>query len=368
MKRNIKIRLAITLTLTVIAFCILFILNRDLPPTSEIKEARKALSDARMCSAERYASKLYYLAENTYDSSMLYWNIENKRFWLSRDYDKVRELAADAKNLAIKSKEHAQENTVFVEQILGQELHSLQTRIGNFQSYFDRLPLSEKSVENNQMGLLMLKEAEIAFSKSDFLLANSKLKSAQKNITISYSDAEKIIANYFTNYPDWERSVRKTIEGSEKEKACCIVVDKFSRECLVYHSGILKERFDIELGKNWIGDKNHQGDKSTPEGYYYVENKFDEGQTRYYKALLLNYPNESDKKRFKKNQKKGIVPSGTGIGSLIEIHGHGGKGADWTDGCIALRDSDMKILFPICPRGTPVTIVGSVKPLHELIH
>jgi len=43
---------------------------------------------------------------------------------------------------------------------------------------------------------------------------------------------------------------------------------------------------------------------------------------------------------------------------LIEIHGEGGKGANWTQGCIALKNEDMDELFDLAQIGTPVTIVG----------
>jgi lipoprotein-anchoring transpeptidase ErfK/SrfK len=54
------------------------------------------------------------------------------------------------------------------------------------------------------------------------------------------------------------------------------------------------------------------------------------------------------------------VPDGTGPGSLIEIHGHGGTGRDWTDGCVALSNEDMDQLFSRVRVGTPVTIVGTL--------
>ena len=48
-----------------------------------------------------------------------------------------------------------------------------------------------------------------------------------------------------------------------------------------------------------------------------------------------------------------------GIGNLIEIHGDGGQGRDWTDGCVALADGDMDKVFARSRVGTPVTIVGT---------
>ena len=55
------------------------------------------------------------------------------------------------------------------------------------------------------------------------------------------------------------------------------------------------------------------------------------------------------------------------IGGLIEIHGNGGKGIDWTEGCVALTDREMDTVFKIVRVGTPVTIIGSMVDLKDLL-
>jgi len=52
---------------------------------------------------------------------------------------------------------------------------------------------------------------------------------------------------------------------------------------------------------------------------------------------------------------------------LIEIHGNGGKGIDWTEGCIALTDREMDVIFKITKIGTPVTIIGSMVELKDVM-
>ena len=56
------------------------------------------------------------------------------------------------------------------------------------------------------------------------------------------------------------------------------------------------------------------------------------------------------------------MPAAAGIGGLIEIHGEGGRGRDWTRGCVALANPDIDDLFRHVEVGTPVTIVGSDEP------
>ena len=54
-----------------------------------------------------------------------------------------------------------------------------------------------------------------------------------------------------------------------------------------------------------------------------------------------------------------IVVQRVARGLPIEIHGDGGQGRDWTDGCVALTDRDMDKVFARSRVGTPVTIVGT---------
>ena len=45
--------------------------------------------------------------------------------------------------------------------------------------------------------------------------------------------------------------------------------------------------------------------------------------------------------------------------SCVVCHGEGGRGQDWTKGCVALTNRDMDELMRIVGNGTPVTIIGS---------
>jgi murein L,D-transpeptidase YafK len=100
---------------------------------------------------------------------------------------------------------------------------------------------------------------------------------------------------------------------------------------------------------------------------YKITGKFDGGKTKYYKALLLDYPNDEDRQKFRSEIEHGSLPASAKIGGLIEIHGNGGKGIDWTEGCIALTDKEMDLVFRIARVGTPVTIIGSMVDLKDAV-
>ncbi len=157
----------------------------------------------------------------------------------------------------------------------------------------------------------------------------------------------------------WRSWVRETIAESKRANEAAIVIDKLNRRLELYHDGHKLATFPAELGANGLKRKLHAGDKATPEGRYRVTQVRVNGSTKFYKALLLSYPNSEDVARFRDAQRTGLVPLRAGIGSLIEIHGSGGQGQDWTDGCVALRNRDMDALFQHARVGMPVTIVGT---------
>lgn len=160
----------------------------------------------------------------------------------------------------------------------------------------------------------------------------------------------------------WREWVQQTLTQSRDEGIVVIIVDKLRRRLSVYEGGRLLASFPAELGANGLRPKQHAGDRATPEGRYRVVQKKQGAATKYYKALLINYPNEQDRMRYFQARKQGKIPWRAGIGSLIEIHGDGGEGRDWTDGCIALRNGDMDKVFAWTQVGTPVTIVGTYEP------
>ena len=372
MRRRLKrpFRRILILSPFVVLFLVfvILLLTKDKPPVDEIKDARESISRAKEVNAQRYAKKLFNNATDSYDSAMVYWKTENQRFFLFRKYDKVKTLSLKAARLAKAAASEADTNSKNLQRETKRELDAIKKKIDYFQRNFDQIPQVDNFRKQYNKGRLLYEEAKLAYDKSDLIKAKDKIDQSKKLINTTYFQAETILNNYFKNYPEWQRWYKNAINNSRASNSYCIIVDKFSRECMLYHGGVLKETFEADLGKNWMGDKSHQGDKSTPEGNYKIIDKKENGRSRYHKALLLNYPNEEDKKRFAMNKKKGLVSSYRGIGNLIEIHGDGGKGADWTEGCIALSNKDIERLYSKCPVGTPVTIVGSLKTLDQIIN
>ncbi len=137
-----------------------------------------------------------------------------------------------------------------------------------------------------------------------------------------------------------------------------LLVDK-TQYCLeVRDGGRTVRRYPIALGRNPFRRKLHEDNASTPEGHYRIVSL--QPQATYHRAYDLDYPSEVDRQRYEQAARKGeLPPSRPGIGGEIQIHGKGIH-ANWTFGCIALRNQDMDELFahPEIAVGCPVDIAG----------
>ena len=157
--------------------------------------------------------------------------------------------------------------------------------------------------------------------------------------------------------------IDKTVSESRASRSLAMVVDKAAYRLILIDSGSPVEIFPIELGLNPYDDKTREGDCCTPEGLYRVEWKRGIGNTSFYKALWLNYPNGEDREQFILRKESGQLSANSSIGGAIEIHGCGsgkpgnGGGRNWTLGCIALSNDNIDILFEKVSSGCPVTIV-----------
>jgi hypothetical protein len=337
------------------------------PPVAEIENARIKLSQAGARRADTYSKKLYTEAKIFYDSAMVHWKKENKKFIYFRDYDKVLTFAELSAKKSVKAADNSVSSSTNLKKSIGQKLDTLDNLARDITRYFNDYPLTSETHKRISRGKLFLEQARVAYNRGEYQQANRTITDAEYLLTSSYKDASANLKDYFSSYPLWKKWVNATIKESEKSGDYSIIIDKFSRKCFIYLGGAKKFEFDAELGTNWVGDKRLKGDKATPEGMYKIVKKIEGGRTKYYKALLLDYPNDEDKRKFRSEIENGTLPHDAKIGGLIEIHGNGGKGIDWTEGCIALTDREIDVVYRNVKVGTPVTIVGSVVDLQNAL-
>lgn len=113
----------------------------------------------------------------------------------------------------------------------------------------------------------------------------------------------------------------------------------------------------VSLGKNPEGAKVEKGDYRTPEGTYKIIDKRED--KKYYKELLIDYPNEHD---IEEAKKLGVNPGG-GITLHAQVprfwDGNGDDytlSHDWTEGCVAMTNKGMDNVWQLVKLGTVVEI------------
>ncbi|HSM32214.1 MAG TPA: L,D-transpeptidase family protein [Woeseiaceae bacterium] len=134
-----------------------------------------------------------------------------------------------------------------------------------------------------------------------------------------------------------------------------VVVEKGKRKLHLLKGGVAFRSFDIALGIRPVGDKEKEGDFKTPEGNYLLDAKNPDSE--YFLAIHVSYPNSSDRAEARS---KGVDPGGA-----IMIHGQPNdptrseayyRTQDWTNGCIAVSNSDMIDIWLMTVENTPIEI------------
>lgn len=132
-----------------------------------------------------------------------------------------------------------------------------------------------------------------------------------------------------------------------------IVIEKTARRMTLIQYGQPVRTYQIALGFAPEGDKDRQGDGKTPEGEFTIDRR--NAGSAFTLSLGLNYPTPEDVDRAAKG---GYSPGGD-----IFIHGQpnalpeGFKlNGDWTAGCVALSNTEMREVWAVTPIGTKVEI------------
>jgi murein L,D-transpeptidase YafK len=135
-----------------------------------------------------------------------------------------------------------------------------------------------------------------------------------------------------------------------------VVVRKSERRMYLMHGDTVLRAYRVALGLNPVGPKEQEGDSRTPEGHYQLTRR--NPRSEYFLSIQVSYPNDRDLQRARRNR---LTPGGA-----IMIHGLPNElrreptyyeKRDWTDGCIAVSDSDMLEIWLMTPADTPIDIL-----------
>jgi murein L,D-transpeptidase YafK len=134
-----------------------------------------------------------------------------------------------------------------------------------------------------------------------------------------------------------------------------VIIEKAARKLHLLQNGEAFRTFQIALGIRPKGDKKKEGDFKTPEGRYLLDGR--NQNSDFFLAIHVSYPSEADRREA---SQLGVDPGGA-----IMIHGQPNvptrsetyyRTRDWTNGCIAVSNSDMIDIWLMTDENTPIEI------------
>ncbi len=143
-----------------------------------------------------------------------------------------------------------------------------------------------------------------------------------------------------------------TLSGKAVDK---VLVLKSERKLQLLHRGEVLRSYRVSLGKQPRGPKYREGDNRTPEGFYWID--WRKTSDNYNLSMHISYPNARDRAAA---TAKGLAPGG-----MIMVHGTPVDAEypewyfhtlDWTNGCIAMKNSDMQEIWELVRDGTLIEI------------
>lgn len=145
------------------------------------------------------------------------------------------------------------------------------------------------------------------------------------------------------------------LQAGEFPVADLVVVEKAKRKLHLMQDGEVFRSFEIALGIRPDGDKLREGDFKTPEGRYLLDMRNPDSE--FFLSIHISYPNRQDRREARQ---LGVDPGGA-----IMIHGQPNlptksetyyRTQDWTNGCIAVSNSDMIDIWLMTGENTPIEI------------
>ncbi|MGD9849677.1 MAG: murein L,D-transpeptidase family protein [Nitrospirales bacterium] len=200
-----------------------------------------------------------------------------------------------------------------------------------------------------------------------------KARLATEEAIASLREVEEHMLEQMRRYTDeeqlalWNQWVNHTIRWSTATGGTAIIVLKAPRRLFLYRRGQVLAEYPVDLGFSGLLDKQYEGDGATPEGRFRLIRKKSGSETKFYRALLLDYPSPEHRLRFQELQALGEIPPGKTIGGAIEIHGKTTDSEDQTSGCVAMENEAIEQVFQNMSQGEPITIVGALNTNNEVV-
>ena len=153
----------------------------------------------------------------------------------------------------------------------------------------------------------------------------------------------------------WRGQVHPSALAPEEARADTVEVLKAARRLELKRDGRLLKSYRVALGFAPEGHKEREGDGRTPEGGYTIDAR--NPKSAFHLSLRVSYPDERDKAH--------AAALGVSPGGDIFIHGqpnglrrwfNGHPRRDWTVGCVAVTDAEIREIWSLVPTGARIVI------------
>ncbi len=153
----------------------------------------------------------------------------------------------------------------------------------------------------------------------------------------------------------WRGPLDAPVLAPEAAQADTVEVFKSARRLELRRGGSLLKSYRVALGFAPQGHKEREGDGCTPEGAYSIDAR--KPRSAFCLSLRVSYPDDKDRVHA---AVLGVPPGGD-----IFIHGqpnglrklfNGHPRKDWTVGCVAVTDAEIREIWSLVPNGTRIVI------------
>ena len=288
--------------------------GRARPPAEARASAIAAFEAASGGPAASWAPEAVRRADAALRETLLDWSRQENRLLPLRDFRPVARRLAGAEALAREAGrlggERRSEGRKAAEEAV-EDARAVEAQAALLVAATS-LPHSQRA--HLQRARLLLLEAEALLRQDEVVAARERASQSRTELREAVGPALEAAERYTSReqVATWRRWIDETRAWSRSTGQPAILVLKEKNLLVLLSKGVAVRTYDAEVGSNALGVKQRQGDRATPEGRYRVVKKKDRGQSRYYRALLLDYPNAADRRRFAAAQRRGEIPRGRG--------------------------------------------------------
>jgi murein L,D-transpeptidase YafK len=157
------------------------------------------------------------------------------------------------------------------------------------------------------------------------------------------------------------KSFRRATAAAGPIGTISIVIDKSDYELSIYDDKGWYATYPVVFGNNSLSDKKMEGDRNTPEGSFRIVHK--RVHEKWCRFMSIDYPTQESREKFNLRKKRGEIPAHARIGGSIGIHGTWphedfviDRYKNWTEGCISMKNEDVKEIYAFTRPGARVTI------------